>query len=114
TTTSSLSLLSSYHYSAPLSYILSFPTRRSSDLLLSKRPRAIKYSNIYHQFPAIWTDYLKDCTVEEQKDALRLLGELINVRHLSVDRKSTRLNSSHVSISYAVFCLKKKNYEDNK
>src|SRR5699024_12650706 len=26
----------------------------------------------------------------------------------SVDRKSTRLNSSHVSISYAVFCLKKK------
>src|SRR5437868_7866707 len=27
----------------------------------------------------------------------------------SRDRKSTRLNSSHVSISYAVFCLKKKN-----
>src|SRR5690349_23330622 len=29
-------------------------------------------------------------------------------RHLSRDRKSTRLNSSHVEISYAVFCLKKK------
>src|SRR3989442_10187407 len=28
---------------------------------------------------------------------------------LDVDRKSTRLNSSHVRISYAVFCLKKKN-----
>src|SRR5690554_3950044 len=28
--------------------------------------------------------------------------------HLIVDRKSTRLNSSHVRISYAVFCLKKK------
>src|SRR5699024_12867970 len=27
---------------------------------------------------------------------------------VAVDRKSTRLNSSHVSISYAVFCLKKK------
>src|SRR3712207_6998853 len=27
----------------------------------------------------------------------------------SVDRKSTRLNSSHANISYAVFCLKKKN-----
>src|SRR5690242_21621614 len=27
----------------------------------------------------------------------------------NVDRKSTRLNSSHMSISYAVFCLKKKN-----
>src|SRR5699024_12279088 len=30
------------------------------------------------------------------------------------DRKSTRLNSSHVSISYAVFCLKKKNNKINK
>src|SRR5437868_11988569 len=29
------------------------------------------------------------------------------------DRKSTRLNSSHVSISYAVFCLKKKNNKSN-
>src|SRR5690606_40828916 len=28
----------------------------------------------------------------------------------TTDRKSTRLNSSHVKISYAVFCLKKKNY----
>src|SRR3712207_8395115 len=27
------------------------------------------------------------------------------------DRKSTRLNSSHANISYAVFCLKKKNYQ---
>src|SRR3712207_8849463 len=31
------------------------------------------------------------------------------VRALDVDRKSTRLNSSHANISYAVFCLKKKN-----
>src|SRR5256885_12186361 len=31
------------------------------------------------------------------------------VRALEVDRKSTRLNSSHLVISYAVFCLKKKN-----
>src|SRR5437870_9424653 len=29
---------------------------------------------------------------------------------LGLDRKSTRLNSSHVAISYAVFCLKKKRY----
>src|SRR5204863_1334392 len=29
-----------------------------------------------------------------------------------IDRKSTRLNSSHVEISYAVFCLKKKNERD--
>src|SRR3989337_3653885 len=31
----------------------------------------------------------------------------------SVDRKSTRLNSSHGSISYAVFCLKQKNNDSN-
>src|SRR3712207_9148329 len=30
-------------------------------------------------------------------------------RHHTEDRKSTRLNSSHANISYAVFCLKKKN-----
>src|SRR5690625_2385374 len=32
---------------------------------------------------------------------------------LDQDRKSTRLNSSHVAISYAVFCLKKKKYINN-
>src|SRR3712207_9042401 len=31
------------------------------------------------------------------------------LRQVVVDRKSTRLNSSHANISYAVFCLKKKN-----
>src|SRR5436309_6444025 len=38
------------------------------------------------------------------------LGE-VRVGPLFQDRKSTRLNSSHVKISYAVFCLKKKNEE---
>src|SRR5690606_40349743 len=36
------------------------------------------------------------------------VGEADDLEHLG-DRKSTRLNSSHVKISYAVFCLKKKN-----
>ena len=34
--------------------------------------------------------------------------EFIGDRAISLDRKSTRLNSSHILISYAVFCLKKK------
>src|SRR5438874_8346665 len=38
-------------------------------------------------------------------------GDLPPCRSAPVDRKSTRLNSSHVEISYAVFCLKKKNEE---
>src|SRR3712207_7697668 len=33
---------------------------------------------------------------------------VVLLRPLGVDRKSTRLNSSHANISYAVFCLKKK------
>src|SRR5699024_11719589 len=37
-----------------------------------------------------------------------------NQQNISQDRKSTRLNSSHVSISYAVFCLKKKKKRQNK
>src|SRR3712207_7984535 len=35
--------------------------------------------------------------------------ETDNRHYAHVDRKSTRLNSSHANISYAVFCLKKKN-----
>src|SRR3712207_8685351 len=38
------------------------------------------------------------------RNALRLL-KMVD----TLDRKSTRLNSSHANISYAVFCLKKKN-----
>src|SRR5438105_6812065 len=47
-----------------------------------------------------------------QKDlrAARLLADIVNKgpHPLALDRKSTRLNSSHEWISYAVFCLKKK------
>src|SRR5207253_6108771 len=35
---------------------------------------------------------------------------LVGLVVFSIDRKSTRLNSSHVAISYAVFCLKNKSY----
>src|SRR5699024_5245299 len=40
-------------------------------------------------------------------------GGLVGDGQAGPDRKSTRLNSSHVSISYAVFCLKKKNKNNN-
>src|SRR5690606_40133537 len=39
-------------------------------------------------------------------EGLAILHKLLNI--IGQDRKSTRLNSSHVKISYAVFCLKKK------
>src|SRR5256885_2965062 len=46
---------------------------------------------------------------ESQTDALQTALRNQNPSHLAEDRKSTRLNSSHLVISYAVFCLKKKN-----
>src|SRR3712207_7246840 len=38
------------------------------------------------------------------------VGAEVDAGDDEVDRKSTRLNSSHANISYAVFCLKKKNF----
>src|SRR5438874_8366644 len=45
-------------------------------------------------------------------DAGQALGAAVDQRHApaALDRKSTRLNSSHVETSYAVFCLKKKSH----
>src|SRR3712207_8202694 len=37
----------------------------------------------------------------------RVVMETLNIKGMLKDRKSTRLNSSHANISYAVFCLKK-------
>src|SRR3712207_4126035 len=47
-------------------------------------------------------------TVEIQRLIGRSLRQAIDFQKLG-DRKTTRLNSSHANISYAVFCLKKKN-----
>src|SRR3712207_8687515 len=43
--------------------------------------------------------------VDRDADLLEVRGDRLE----RLDRKSTRLNSSHANISYAVFCLKKKN-----
>src|SRR2546422_4357473 len=52
----------------------------------------------------------REVQVVHRPGLMLLLGELGGgAVHLHEDRKSTRLNSSHGYISYAVFCLKKKN-----
>src|SRR5256885_11059252 len=50
----------------------------------------------------------------EAEEHLRVLGD-VGCTHTAntPDRKSTRLNSSHLVISYAVFCLKKKKIEQH-
>src|SRR5437588_8279542 len=54
---------------------------------------------------ADWTP-LADITEDEREYLIK--AELPELQREDVDRKSTRLNSSHTVISYAVFCLKKK------
>src|SRR5256885_7626686 len=52
----------------------------------------------------------RDRRDHRQVRASHLPGKILAAhRGLCLDRKSTRLNSSHLVISYAVFCLKKKN-----
>src|SRR2546426_3070343 len=47
--------------------------------------------------------------VDSRGAGIDRVGEELRLGHaLALDRKSTRLNSSHLVISYAVFCLKKK------
>src|SRR5690606_42057721 len=92
-----LFFFSRYGYPRPLH---SFPTRRSSDLTsASSKSSPLEIAGSARRLdpgPGGFWRWRGRAPV-----ALRLAGR--------VDRKSTRLNSSHVKISYAVFCLKKKN-----
>src|SRR5690349_21967187 len=80
----------------------SFPTRRSSDL------RSRSNAQDLHDLVAV--------ELGPQPLQVLLRRELGDPPFQRVvrDRKSTRLNSSHVEISYAVFCLKKKKTKPTK
>src|SRR5690606_41666724 len=90
----------------------SFPTRRSSDLSTGGLRKIIARN---HQFLGVNRAIE---AVKERKSRQGKLGVFWHtqgagksysmVMFTRKDRKSTRLNSSHVKISYAVFCLKKK------
>src|SRR5699024_11515877 len=88
------------------------PTRRSSDLEQAQQV----YEEISQQHDALAAELeVQQDTVErlrahdgELEGRIQTLDSMLNSAFQLADRKSTRLNSSHVSISYAVFCLKKK------
>src|SRR5690606_41783250 len=92
----------------------SFPTRRSSDLRRGS-PELVLHLLLHTLDLARPLAHRPGLPVEPAErvddrapDALRgVRGERLVALRV-VDRKSTRLNSSHVKISYAVFCLKKK------
>src|SRR3712207_7514530 len=78
--------------------------RSISLALLDTRRNGVVLSSIAHRDTARL--YCKP--VSDGAGELPLSPEEQEAVRLALDRKSTRLNSSHANISYAVFCLKKK------
>src|SRR5207249_12297350 len=96
-------------------YFPSFPTRRSSDLLLFCYFVVLPFAlNFLVQY-GIDSGFVPQLSIAAFVGFMLwfllvfgLMFELpLAISPNTKDRKSTRLNSSHVSISYAVFCLKK-------
>src|SRR5439155_25699834 len=98
--------------SGPHSHLHSFPTRRSSDLQSGRRVGGAE--SLLHHASGFPVGDRRLRTAHAPREVPHLLGEAVVPVLLehgigpALDRKSTRLNSSHVAISYAVFCLKKK------
>src|SRR5688572_32039596 len=83
----------------------SFPTRRSSDLLA----RTAHVRGLAGDGGELLGGGVEDVRVLLRVAHAHVQRDLLEARDLQkIDRKSTRLNSSHSQISYAVFCLKKK------
>src|SRR5688500_19976344 len=96
-----------------LRLIHSFPTRRSSDLTLIRRPGAglcVPGGDCPPARRAPQAPHPERTSGGNNLDTGRMTVVCSALAPLPVnrDRKSTRLNSSHLVISYAVFCLKKK------
>src|SRR3712207_8536349 len=83
--------------------------------MIRRPPRStlFPYTTLFRSYtPETWSKLIQN--PEDRRDAARsYIEEVGGALHgfwygFGKDRKSTRLNSSHANISYAVFCLKKK------
>src|SRR5699024_11540013 len=103
------------HCSPLLRPLPSFPTRRSSDLNPDLRIAMASYEtriatrwgrtvrDDIAQNPGLGLEVRHDMSSQSEWELSGHMGGMFSVG-VGGDRKSTRLNSSHVSISYAVFC----------
>src|SRR5690625_6354569 len=93
-------------YKCAIRKLYSFPTRRSSDLSAAGAQgewTALLMIRAFHEANGDWkrTKVIIPDSAHGTNPASATVAD--------ADRKSTRLNSSHVAISYAVFCVRKKN-----
>src|SRR5205814_9847980 len=97
-----------FYRSRPHRDLHSFPTRRSSDLQTPTGTFSIQRR--------VQDETMDSGTlgVDPHGPGGYHLEHVLNTQYFTSDgdRKSTRLNSSHLGISYAVFCLKKKKKEN--
>src|SRR5207249_9221913 len=108
-------LISFYvHCSFTPSILRSFPTRRSSDLAIARGGARLFNADLASTLEdlARRPERMRELYAELAREMGPAMGGLMTERDGEearvVDRKSTRLNSSHVSNSYAVICLEKK------
>src|SRR5205814_10159384 len=92
------------HDPAPTKIYTLSPTRRSSDLIVNHSGPSFAASTVAH---ATCVLARRGQDQWRKRRRLKKKRKRLNPR-AKADRKSTRLNSSHLGISYAVFCLKKK------
>src|SRR2546430_3491636 len=80
--------------------------------MIRRPPRStlFPYTTLFRSLPIISADNMGDAG---KKVVAAVKAKTAKPKPKPKDRKSTRLNSSHSQISYAVFCLKKKKVGDN-
>src|SRR5688500_19469989 len=98
--------------SSPAPHPPPFPTRRSSDLLhVSLEPKSFDRPDPRDRLDELRLQLRGPLHEGARAPPIPRVGDRPDAgvgRNESQDRKSTRLNSSHLVISYAVFCLRKK------
>src|SRR5699024_11889674 len=76
-------------------------------------PQGTENSLVYIEIPTGTVRHLSSLLIVKANKYSFQAAIKARIPVVNTDRKSTRLNSSHVSTSYAVFCLNKKKYQDS-
>src|SRR5690625_4713124 len=105
---------SSMAFSTPREVRAGSPVGKSKGKLAPKenageRNRRLRAFSLFSSFCAASSSSFAAASMLSESIFIEVREPIIAISSVSArDRKSTRLNSSHVAISYAVFCLKKK------